>query len=406
LALKTHTDYTIKLRWRSSIDLWDAAAGECMKVSIIIPVWNGAAVVESCLRAVAAHSGADLLEVIAVDNASGDDSTLRIERTARQNAFPIVLLRQPVNLGFAGGVNVGLRAARGDLLVLLNQDCIVEPGWLTALCTGLHAHPEFGVAGCTLLNPDASVNHAGAVLELPLAMGHHLTEIPTTPRTVDYVTGAVFAIRRATWERVGELDDGFYPAYYEETDYCFRARRHGFEIGYVPAARVRHLANSRAWQDDPLEHFANQQRMRYRFVAKHLAGDALSAFFLAELAALDQEPEHLLAMARLLGARTTRRALPAILARRAQELAEVDDPVRARQLETWFTTLERQAMRRTRQLMELAYPDSPWARALHRYVIATLDRLTGANLLARSRHRTFQAARLKLLEALAEYDVR
>ena len=290
--------------------------------------------------------------------------------------------------------------------MLLNQDCVVEPGWLDALIEGLNTHPEFGIAGCTLLDVDGSVNHAGAVLELPFVVGRHQTVVPGAPQPVDYVTGAVFAIRRPAWERVGELDDGFYPAYFEETDYCYRVRRHGFEIGYVPAARAHHLFSSRAWQDDPQEHFANQQRMRYRFVAKHLAGDTLSAFFFAEFAAIDQEPEHALAVARILGARTTRRTLPAILDRRAQDLACADDPVRARQLETGFAAIERRAMTRARQLMELAYPDSPWARAVRRSLIAPLDRLTGANLLARSSHRAHQAAHLKLLETLAEYDVR
>jgi hypothetical protein len=146
--------------------------------------------------------------------------------------------------------------------------------------------------------------------------------------------------------------------------------------------------------------------MRYRFAAKHLMGDTLSAFFFAELAAIDQEPEHLLAVARILGARTTRRTLTAILARRTLDLAAADDPVRTRQLAAGFAALERQAMLRARRLMEAAYPDAPWARVVRRRLIAPLDRLTGADLLGRSDHRAHQAARLKLLEVLAEYDAR
>ncbi|MBN1247210.1 MAG: glycosyltransferase, partial [Anaerolineae bacterium] len=85
-----------------------------MQTSVIVPVWNGSADIEACLKAVYEHSGGELLEVICLDNASEDDSVERIRKH-----FPQVrLLQQPINLGFAGGVNVGVDAARGDLLVL------------------------------------------------------------------------------------------------------------------------------------------------------------------------------------------------------------------------------------------------------------------------------------------------
>ena len=115
-----------------------AAPARTSAVTVVIPVWNGAGVIADCLRSIYANSGDFLRGVIAVDNASPDDSAAVIERE-----FPQVhRVHSSFNLGFAGGVNLGVDAAFArdaelDAVVLLNQDCLVEPGWLVALCAGL-----------------------------------------------------------------------------------------------------------------------------------------------------------------------------------------------------------------------------------------------------------------------------
>jgi len=310
-----------------------------MPTSAIIPLWHGESVITRCLHALYAHADAELLEVICVDNASPDDSA-RLVATQ----FPQVrLLPQPVNLGFAGGVNVGMQAARGDTFVLLNQDCIVEPGWLAELTGALHAHPEFGIAGCTILNPDGTVNHAGATIRWPDACGVHATDAGDGPRRADYVTGAAFAIRRSTWETVGRFDEGYYPAYFEECDYCYRARRKGIETGYVPGPRVAHLFSSREWQTDPLRHTANQHTSRYRFVCKHGPERDLAAFFAFEQAAVDGERYLDQALARVLAARDTLRRLPDILERRRLDLGTDASPDLRRELQVGFTGVLRRA---------------------------------------------------------------
>lgn len=311
-----------------------------MQASIIIPVWKGAAVIADCLAAVFAHSGERLLEVICVDNASPDDAVALIAQRFPQAR----LISQPVNLGFAGGVNAGWRAARGDVSVLLNQDCIVQAGWLDALLEALIAHPEFGIAGCTILNVDGSINHAGAQLRKPIALGQHLIDRGgEQPRAVDYVTGAAMAIRRSTWETVGQFDDGFYPAYYEEVDYCYRARQHGLEIGYVPAATVRHLFSSREWQHDPLKTWATHQHSRYRFVCKHFDTTELAQFFELETAAIEAESSFELNAARRLGGRDTLRNLAEIAQRRATDRIAPLTVEHAQLLQVGFTQIARQA---------------------------------------------------------------
>jgi GT2 family glycosyltransferase len=311
-----------------------------MQTSVIIPVWNGAPVIGECLEAVYAHSGGHLLEVICVDNASPDNAAQLI--AAR---FPDVrLIRQPINLGFAGGVNAGMRAARGDEFVLLNQDCLVQPGWLGALLDALNAQPEFGIAGCTIFNADGSINHAGAQLRRSDALGIHFTDRPgDQPRPVDYVTGAAMAIRRRVWDTIGQLDDGFYPAYYEEVDYCYRARHAGFEVVHAPQAQVRHLFSSREWQADPIKHWTIHQRNRYRFVSKHFSEAEFLTFVDTDLTALQADPSIDMLLARTLGARETLRCLPEIAHRRRIDLGLELTSEQQHAQQIGFTRILRQA---------------------------------------------------------------
>jgi GT2 family glycosyltransferase len=324
------------------------------QASIVIPVWNGAAVIGECLDAVYAHSGDALGEVICVDNASPDGAAQLIARH-----YPAVrLLQQPINLGFAGGVNAGLRAARGDVLVLLNQDCVVQAGWLAALLAALREHPTFGIAGCTIFNVDGTLNHAGAQLRRVDAAGVHLTSaIGDRPRAVDYVTGAAMAIRRQTWEMVGPFDDDFYPAYYEEVDYCYRARRAGFEIACVPDAHVRHLFSSREWQVDPIGHWTNQHQNRYRFVCKHYDVDEIQTFCSTESKAVEAETSFELAAARVLAGRRVLRTLPNVLHRRRLDLGEDLSSDQRRAFEVGFVRITHQALATAEKLARS--PETP-----------------------------------------------
>jgi GT2 family glycosyltransferase len=319
-----------------------------MKASIIIPVWNGASVVLKCLDALYKNSSAGLREVICVDNASVDNSadliTGRYPRRVR-------VIRQPVNLGFAGGINAGIEVAQGEVFVLLNQDCLVQPGWLTALMQALEMEAEFGIAGCTVLDKDGTLNHTGAVIQRPGIYGVHLTEITgEQPQGVEYVTGAAFAIRRQTWKEVGRFDEGYYPGYYEESDYCYRARHKDIETVYVPDARVVHLFSGQQWKTDPTEHTANQHRSRYRFVCKHLVRDELARFFEFERTALQETVYLDQTIGRFLAARETLRSLPDIIERRRADLDKSTSPARYRQLKVGFAGVTRWAFSATQKL--------------------------------------------------------
>lgn len=318
-----------------------------MRASVVIPVWNGASVVCDCLEALYAHSSDELLEVICVDNASCDESASLIA-----DRYPSVrLIREPVNLGFAGGVNAGVDVAQGDVLILLNQDCMVQSGWLTALTQVFEAHPQFGIAGCTIFNPDGTLNHAGAIIRHPDARSVHLADVEgSQPRSVEYVTGTAFAMRRQTWQVVGRFDEGYYPAYYEESDYCYRARRKGIGTAYVPESRVTHLSSSREWQLDSVRHSANQHRARYRFVIKHFDSHEVAAFFEAEYGTLEAERYFDQVVGRLVAARDTLRGLADIIERRRIDLGEGVSPIQRRQLEVGFTQILRRSFPIAEQL--------------------------------------------------------
>ncbi len=236
-----------------------------MLVSIIITSLNGAQVLPQCLRTVFQTTYRDY-EVIVVDNGSTDQT-----HEVVQSGFPqVCIIRSDHNRGFAGGNNLGLLAARGDMLVLLNDDTEVEASWLTALTQAAAQYPNWGILGCKLLYPDKrTIQHAGGTIHangLTDHRGHgeedrgQYNDIAPQP----YVTGAAFAIRRTLIDRLGYLDEGYYPIYFEEIDYCVRARRLGYACLYVPGAVVYH-AESRTthrWSPSFLYKY-NKNRIRF-----------------------------------------------------------------------------------------------------------------------------------------------
>ncbi len=249
------------------------------KASVIVLAWNGMDYLGDCLDAVLAQEYADF-EVIVVDNQSADGSADFVAAHYPQ----VRLIRNDRNLGFSGGNNVGLQAAEGDIFVLLNQDTKVQPGWLSALATTLE-DPTIGIAGCKLLYPDGTIQHAGGRIVNARGAAEHIGRHEPDRgqydqlRDVDYVTGAAMALTRATWQRIGPLDEGFFPAYYEDTDWCYRARGAGLRVVYCPAAVAIHYESTSA-APDSYEHQANFNHGRLRFLLKHWPLDDLHTSFL------------------------------------------------------------------------------------------------------------------------------
>jgi GT2 family glycosyltransferase len=156
-------------------------------------------------------------------------------------------MRTGVNLGFAGGNNVGIRRAleRGaDWVLLINNDATAEAGLADALERAASARPDAGVLACTVLHQDGSVQYAGAAFNKWLGYsGRVATRIPAEVEDVARADGAAMAVSRAAVERAGLLDTALF-AYVEDVEWSLRIRRAGFAVVVVPEARVKHKGSA------------------------------------------------------------------------------------------------------------------------------------------------------------------
>jgi GT2 family glycosyltransferase len=193
-------------------------------------------------------------EVCVVDNASGDDSVQRV----RDNYPTVRVIESESNSGFAAGNNLGISQCDGRYLLVLNPDTQVHAGALDELVRFMDATPGAGAAGGQLIGLDGEVQDScrefpnllavilrGTPLHRvfpnhPSLRRYLLADRPhDTLQEVDWVLGACLLMRREAWEEVGPLDEGFF-MYYEDIDWCYRARRAGWAIYYAPAARITH----------------------------------------------------------------------------------------------------------------------------------------------------------------------
>jgi len=204
----------------------------------------------------------------------------------RENFPHALLIENRANLGFSRAVNQGLRRAKGDYFLCLNNDAWLYPGSLDRLFSFMEGHPEVGIAGGKILNPDGSLqpsarsfptwtnalfNRTSVLTRLfprnPFSRRYLLSDWDhTETREVDWVSGSFLAIRRKACEEVGLLDERFF-LFCEDVDWCLRARRVGWKVVYFPEATAIHSMEKRsnAYQAA----LAHHQSM-FRFYRKHL----------------------------------------------------------------------------------------------------------------------------------------
>lgn len=225
------------------------------KVAIILVSYKGKEDTLECLRSLDALTY-PFCAVIVVDQDSQDGTP-----DAVRDAFPGAhVIENPVNNGFAGGNNVGMRAALesgADYLFLLNNDTVVEPGLLEPLVTLAETDKRIGIVGPKMLyhgEPDTIWAAGGAVdwRGRSVLLDEGSKDTPdATPREVDFIVGCGLMIKRGVIEKVGLLDERYF-LYYEETDLCARVREAGYRIVYQPAARLWHKVSRSTGVDSPL----------------------------------------------------------------------------------------------------------------------------------------------------------
>jgi GT2 family glycosyltransferase len=239
------------------------------RVSVLIVSFNTRRLTLEAIASVAAEPH---VETIVFDNASYDDSP-----SAIAGRFPGVrLIRSDVNVGFAAGVNRAARHATGSALLVLNSDARLEPGALERLLDLLERQPRAGLVAPALFYPDGrqqpSAFRFPGLIQIALDLypidrlmdtrlnGRIRTSRPTS---IDHPLGACMLIRRSAWEDVGPLDEGYF-MYFEEADWCRRARARGWQVWHHPGARaIHHGGSSTGQQPDAMFTRLWLSRLRY-----------------------------------------------------------------------------------------------------------------------------------------------
>jgi len=257
------------------------AATGSSAVSIVLVSWNSRHDLRALLPQLLELTDVEH-EMLVIDNASTDGTPEEIE-----SRFPSVrLVRNPRNLGFAAGVNVGMQGARNPLILLLNPDSRLRPNAISRLVAHLDAHPTVGIVGPRVLNEDGTLQSAGfrfpSLLNLLLS-ATYLYKLsprsrfwnrerlggtaPASPTSVDAVSGCCLLLRRSLLDQIGLLDEGFF-MYAEETDFCYRARRSGWSVHCVPDAEIVHVGGGSS-RLARRQNFLEFRRSLLRFFSKH-----------------------------------------------------------------------------------------------------------------------------------------
>jgi GT2 family glycosyltransferase len=223
------------------------------ELSIIIVSYQTRDLLDRCLASIVKSNSTISYEVIVVDNGSQDESVDLV----REKYPEIRLFVNQTNLGFARANNQALASCSGQYALLLNSDTEVLGGALDAMCHYMQSNPQAGVLGAQLLNSDCSLQPSGN--KVPSLYGEIARLLPIRKALglrsknrfydskrdyakiveVDEVSGACLFVRRSVWETIGLLDEAFF-FYFEDVDFCMRARKAGWKIVYLPQAQVLH----------------------------------------------------------------------------------------------------------------------------------------------------------------------
>jgi len=231
--------------------------------AVVILNFRTAGLAVNCLRSIEPDAAnISDLRVVVVDNASGDGSAQSIASAVRDYGWSswASVMAMDRNCGYAAGNNVGIRLALRDanppeFVLVLNPDTVVHSGALGRLLAFMESHPAAGIVGPAIMAADGELqcsahNRPTPLTELDAAakmgLARRLGRRPVSPppaedaHTCQWVSGSCMLVRRQVFEQIGLLDEGYF-LYFDETDFCTRAGRSGWNVWYVPHARITHL---------------------------------------------------------------------------------------------------------------------------------------------------------------------
>jgi N-acetylglucosaminyl-diphospho-decaprenol L-rhamnosyltransferase len=238
-----------------------------MRLLIVIVNYKTAGLTIDCLQSLAVELQSNMqgitTQVVVTDNLSPDDSVAQLQDAVVQHQWQhwCSIMPLPANGGFAYGNNAAIRPAlaaaeKPDLILLLNPDTVVRPGGIRNLVDYAVAHPACAISGSRLEDPDGTPQYSAFRFYKPFndfenALQFGLVNrlfksrlialpIPNSVTDCDWVAGASMLIRREVFEKIGLLDEEYF-MYFEEVDFCLRAKNAGFKCQYVPQSRIVHL---------------------------------------------------------------------------------------------------------------------------------------------------------------------
>jgi GT2 family glycosyltransferase len=238
-----------------------------MDLSIIIVSFNTKKLLEDCVDSIIKNTKGIKYEIIVVDNASADGSPELVERYSRK--ISVRLIKNRNNLGFGTANNQGMKKSSADFVLLLNSDTIIHDNAISHMLAWMKKKPKVGISTCALKNADGSLQGTGGhfptlirvfswmtIQDLPLVDKfikpfHPMREksfskgedFYNKEKEMDWVTAAFFMIRREAMADIGYFDEDYF-MYTEETDYCYRAKKKGWKVWYVPKWSITHLGGA------------------------------------------------------------------------------------------------------------------------------------------------------------------
>ncbi len=242
---------------------------ESPQVSIVIPSYGQHEVTADCLRGIFIHPPSVGFEVIVADDAFEtpfEPANLAIEG--------VEVLRNRENLGFLQTCNAAVSKARGERILLLNNDTVVMPGAIDAMWATFERFSNVGAVGAQLLYPDGRLQEAGGIVWRDgSGWNWGRDEDPSEPRynyvrEADYCSAAALMVDAQLWKTLGGFDERFSPCYYEDTDLCFAISEQGMRVLYQPAAKVIHLEGVSHGTDLATGQKAYQVKNQSTFVTK------------------------------------------------------------------------------------------------------------------------------------------
>ncbi len=240
-------------------------------VSVIIPTRDKLSLLRPCIEGLLQRTEYRPIEIVVVNNRSEEPETLRYlsDLAARPEAR---VLDFDADFNWGAINNAGVKASRGEIALLLNNDTdVTHADWLTEL-SAQAMRPEVGVVGAKLLYQNQTVQHAGLVLGPDGHAFHRFRHVSgnepgyddalATVRTVTAVTGACLAIRRAVFDEIGGIEERNLAVTWSDVDLCLRARSRGYRVIVTPFARLLHLELATRGADDTPERVARADRER------------------------------------------------------------------------------------------------------------------------------------------------